>query len=109
MLQADKMRAPRHQGGGRAEQWRAEPRAAALSGLRASAGTTKWPASPFPSPPLRQDTAQAQRLSRSYGSLEVFTDVDLAIDRARGSWLLVSTGRKTTLLRILAGIDPRNR
>ena len=45
-------------------------------------------------------------LSRSYGSLEVFTDVDLAIDRGSKVVILGLNGAgKTTLLRVLAGID----
>ncbi|TAK69607.1 MAG: ABC-F family ATP-binding cassette domain-containing protein [Actinomycetota bacterium] len=49
----------------------------------------------------------ATGLSRSYGSLEIFTDVDLAIDRGSRVVVLGLNGAgKTTLLRILAGIDP---
>ena len=49
----------------------------------------------------------ASGLSRSYGSLEVFTDVDLAIDRGSRVVILGLNGAgKTTLLRILAGVDP---
>jgi ATPase subunit of ABC transporter with duplicated ATPase domains len=49
----------------------------------------------------------AAGLSRSYGSLEVFTDVDLAIDRGSRVVILGLNGAgKTTLLRILAGVDP---
>jgi len=45
-------------------------------------------------------------LSRTYGSLEVFTDVDLAIDRGSRVVILGLNGAgKTTLLRILAGVD----
>jgi ATPase subunit of ABC transporter with duplicated ATPase domains len=45
-------------------------------------------------------------VSRSYGSLEVFTDVDLAIDRGSRVVVLGLNGAgKTTLLRILAGVD----
>ena len=48
----------------------------------------------------------ASSLSRSYGSLEVFTDVDLAIDRGSKVVILGLNGAgKTTLLRILAGVD----
>ncbi|HBF26241.1 MAG TPA: ABC transporter, partial [Actinobacteria bacterium] len=47
-----------------------------------------------------------QGLSRSYGSLEVFTDVDLAIDKGSRVMILGLNGAgKTTLLRILAGVD----
>jgi ATPase subunit of ABC transporter with duplicated ATPase domains len=48
----------------------------------------------------------AEDLSKSYGSLEVFTGVDLAVDR--GSQLVVlglNGAGKTTLLRILAGLE----
>ncbi|MFM8351487.1 MAG: ATP-binding cassette domain-containing protein, partial [Actinomycetales bacterium] len=48
----------------------------------------------------------ANGLSRSYGSLEVFTDVDLAIDRGSKVVILGLNGAgKTTLLRILAAVD----
>ncbi len=48
----------------------------------------------------------AEGLSKSYGSLEVFTDVDLAIDRGSRVVILGLNGAgKTTLLRILAGVD----
>lgn len=48
----------------------------------------------------------ATGLSRSYGSLEVFTDVDLAIDRGTRVVIIGLNGAgKTTLLRILAGAD----
>jgi ATPase subunit of ABC transporter with duplicated ATPase domains len=48
----------------------------------------------------------AEELSKSYGSLEVFTDVDLAIDRGSRVVILGLNGAgKTTLLRILAGLD----
>src|SRR3712207_7245589 len=46
----------------------------------------------------------AEGLSKSYGSLEVFTDVDLAVDRgARVVVLGLNGAGKTTLLRMLAG------
>ncbi len=49
----------------------------------------------------------ARELSRNYGSLEVFTDIDLAIDRGSKVVIIGLNGAgKTTLLRILAGIDP---
>ena len=48
----------------------------------------------------------ATGLSRSYGSLEVFTDVDLSIDRGSRVVILGLNGAgKTTLLRILAQVD----
>lgn len=49
---------------------------------------------------------QARGLSKSYGSLEVFTDVDLAIDRGSRVVILGLNGAgKTTLLKILAGSE----
>jgi ATPase subunit of ABC transporter with duplicated ATPase domains len=48
----------------------------------------------------------ASELSKSYGSLEVFTDVDLAVDRGSRVVVLGLNGAgKTTLLRILSGLD----
>ena len=48
----------------------------------------------------------ASGLSRSYGSTEVFTGVDLAIDRGSRVVILGFNGAgKTTLLRLLAGLD----
>ncbi len=61
----------------------------------------------FPSPaPCGKTPLTASELSKSYGSLEVFTDVDLAIDKGSRVVVLGLNGAgKTTLLRILAGID----
>ena len=61
----------------------------------------------FPDPkPCGRVPLTAAGLSRSYGSLEVFTDVDLAIDRGSRVVILGLNGAgKTTLLRILAGVD----
>jgi ATPase subunit of ABC transporter with duplicated ATPase domains len=61
----------------------------------------------FPEPkPCGRVPLTAAGLSRSYGSLEVFTDVDLAIDRGSRVVILGLNGAgKTTLLRILAGVD----
>jgi ATPase subunit of ABC transporter with duplicated ATPase domains len=62
----------------------------------------------FPEPAACGKTPlTAAELSKSYGSLEVFTDVDLAIDRGSRVVVLGLNGAgKTTLLRILSGIDP---
>ena len=61
----------------------------------------------FPAPaPCGKTPLTAAELSKSYGSLEVFTDVDLAIDKGSRVVILGLNGAgKTTLLRILAGVD----
>ena len=61
----------------------------------------------FPEPaPCGRTPLAASDLSKSYGSLEIFTAVDLAIDRGSRVVVLGLNGAgKTTLLRILAGID----
>ena len=62
----------------------------------------------FPTPlPCGKTPLHANELSKSYGSLEIFTDVDLAIDRGSKVVVLGLNGAgKTTLLRILSGIEP---
>jgi ATPase subunit of ABC transporter with duplicated ATPase domains len=62
----------------------------------------------FPDPaPCGKTPLFAENLSKSYGSLEIFTAVDLAIDKGSKVVVLGLNGAgKTTLLRILAGIDP---
>jgi ATPase subunit of ABC transporter with duplicated ATPase domains len=59
----------------------------------------------FPTPaPCGRTPLTARGLSKSYGSLEVFCDVDVAIDRgSRVAILGLNGAGKTTLLRILAG------
>ncbi|AAT89018.1 ABC transporter [Leifsonia xyli subsp. xyli] len=61
----------------------------------------------FPTPaPCGKTPLQASDLSKSYGSLEIFTAVDLAIDRGSKVVVLGLNGAgKTTLLRMLAGVD----
>jgi len=61
----------------------------------------------FPTPsPCGKTPLMATGLSRVYGSQEIFTDVDLAIDRGSKVVVLGLNGAgKTTLLRILAGVD----
>ncbi|MDT4920486.1 MAG: hypothetical protein QOI15_1388 [Pseudonocardiales bacterium] len=62
----------------------------------------------FPAPAACGRTPlTAEGLSKSYGSLEVFTDVDLAVDRgARVVVLGLNGAGKTTLLRLLAALEP---
>ena len=61
----------------------------------------------FPEPAACGRTPLAAAgLSKSYGSQEVFTDVDLAVDRGSRVVVLGLNGAgKTTMLRILAGVD----
>ncbi|BBX73831.1 ABC-F family ATP-binding cassette domain-containing protein [Mycobacterium shinjukuense] len=61
----------------------------------------------FPSPAACGRTPLvASGLSKAYGSLEVFTGVDLAIDRGSRVVVLGLNGAgKTTLLRLLAGVE----
>ena len=58
----------------------------------------------FPDPaPCGKTPLTAEGLSKSYGSLEVFTDVDLAIDRGTRVVVLGLNGAgQTTLLRLLS-------
>ncbi|MBU3705094.1 MAG: ABC-F family ATP-binding cassette domain-containing protein [Mycobacterium sp.] len=62
----------------------------------------------FPTPaPCGRTPLVAKGLSKNYGSLEVFTGVDLAIDRGSRVVVLGLNGAgKTTLLRLLAGAEP---
>lgn len=61
----------------------------------------------FPTPAACGRTPlTAQGLTKTYGSLEIFTGVDLAIDRGSRVVVLGLNGAgKTTLLRILAGVE----
>ena len=61
----------------------------------------------FPDPaPCGRVPLTAEGLSKSYGSLEVFTGVDLAVDRGSKVVVLGLNGAgKTTLLRILGGVE----
>jgi ATPase subunit of ABC transporter with duplicated ATPase domains len=105
MAQADKMRAKATKAVAAQNMARRAERL--LAGVEGERVSDKVARLRFPTPascgrtPLR-----AEGLSRSYGSLEVFTDVDLAIDRGSRVVILGLNGAgKTTLLRILAGVD----
>jgi len=103
--QADKMRAKATKA--RAAQSmdkRAARLAAGLDEVRVSDKVAKLR---FPTPALCGRTPlMAEGLSKNYGSLEVFTDVDLAVDRGTRVVVLGLNGAgKTTLLRILAGTE----
>ena len=106
MAQADKMRAKATKASAaQSMAKRADRLLAGLDGERRSERVAKIR---FPAPaPCGRTPLSATALSKSYGSLEVFTDVDLAIDRGSRVVILGLNGAgKTTLLRILAGIDP---
>ncbi len=78
-----------------------------LAGVEGERTTDKVAKLRFPDPaPCGRTPLRASGLSRSYGSQEVFTDVDLAIDRGSRVVVLGLNGAgKTTLLRMLAGAD----
>src|SRR5262249_6871125 len=78
-----------------------------LAGVEAERQADKVAHIRLPAPaPCGRTPLTAADLSKSYGSLEVFTDVDLAIDRGSRVVILGLNGAgKTTLLRILAGVD----
>ena len=78
-----------------------------MAGLEAERVQDKVARIKFPKPaPCGKTPLTASELSKSYGSLEIFTDVDLAIDRGSRVVVLGLNGAgKTTLLRILSGTD----
>ena len=105
MAQADKMRAKATKA--TAAQNMARRAEKLLSGVEGERQQDKVAKLRFPKPePCGRTPLTAQGLSRSYGSLEIFTDVDLAIDRGSKVVVLGLNGAgKTTLLRMLAGVD----
>ncbi|MCL3861952.1 ABC-F family ATP-binding cassette domain-containing protein [Actinotalea sp. K2] len=78
-----------------------------LSGLESVRASDKVARLRFPDPaPCGRTPLTAHGLSKSYGSQEVFTGVDLAIDRGSRVVILGLNGAgKTTLLRLLAGVE----
>ncbi len=105
LAQADKMRAKATKAV--AAQNMARRAEKMLSGLEAVRAQDKVARLRFPDPaPCGRTPLTASDLSKSYGSLEVFTDVSLAIDRGSKVVVLGLNGAgKTTLLRLLAGIE----
>ncbi len=103
--QADRMRAKASKAkAAQSMLKRAEKLVDGLEGVRVADRVAKLR---FPTPAACGKTPlMAQGLSRIYGSQEIFTDVDLAIDRGSKVVILGLNGAgKTTLLRILAGVD----
>jgi ATPase subunit of ABC transporter with duplicated ATPase domains len=105
MAQADKMRAKATKAV--AAQNMAKRAEKLLAGLEETRTADRVARIRLPKPaPSGKTPLTARELSKSYGSLEVFTDVDLAIDRGSKVVVLGLNGAgKTTLLRILAGIE----
>jgi ATPase subunit of ABC transporter with duplicated ATPase domains len=104
-FQADRMRAKASKA--KAAQSMQKRAAKLMDGLEAERASDRVAKLRFPTPAACGKTPlMATGLSRSYGSLEIFTDVDLAIDRGSKVVILGLNGAgKTTLLRILAGVD----
>jgi ATPase subunit of ABC transporter with duplicated ATPase domains len=105
LSQADKMRAKATKAVAAQNMARRAERL--LAGLEEQRVNDKVAKLRFPEPaPCGRTPLTASGLSRSYGSQEVFTDVDLAIDRGAKVVVLGLNGAgKTTLLRMLAGVD----
>ncbi len=105
MAQADKMRAKATKAVAAQNMARRAERL--LSGLESERRVDKVARFAFPKPaPCGKTPLMAEELSKSYGSLEVFTDVDLAVDKGSRVVILGLNGAgKTTLLRILGGLD----
>ncbi|MBU7599714.1 ATP-binding cassette domain-containing protein [Streptomyces sp. P38-E01] len=103
--QADKMRAKATKAV--AAQNMAKRAERLLSGLEAERRSDKVAKIRFPDPaPCGKTPLMAEDLSKSYGSLEIFTDVGLAVDRGSRVVILGLNGAgKTTLLRLLAGVE----
>ncbi|WP_392399301.1 ABC-F family ATP-binding cassette domain-containing protein [Actinotignum urinale] len=78
-----------------------------LEGLEEERVQDKVAALRFPTPaPCGKTPLMGESLSKSYGSLEVFTGVDLAIDRGSRVVILGFNGAgKTTLLKVLFGVE----
>ncbi|GAB2623351.1 ABC-F family ATP-binding cassette domain-containing protein [Streptomyces capparidis] len=105
MAQADKMRAKATKTVAAQNMARRAERM--LSGLEEVRASDKVAKLRFPEPaPCGKTPLTASGLSKSYGSLEIFTDVDLAIDKGSRVVVLGLNGAgKTTLLRLLSGVE----
>jgi ATPase subunit of ABC transporter with duplicated ATPase domains len=104
MAQADKMRAKATKTVAAQNMARRAERL--LSGLEEQRVGDKVAKVRFPTPaPCGRTPLTAAALSKSYGSLEIFTDVDVAVDRgSRVAILGLNGAGKTTLLRMLGGL-----
>lgn len=78
-----------------------------MSGVEGARAADKVANIRFPAPASCGKTPlMAHGLSKSYGSLEIFTGLDLAVDRGSRVVVLGYNGAgKTTLMRLLAGVD----
>ncbi|MEU7650964.1 ABC-F family ATP-binding cassette domain-containing protein [Micromonospora taraxaci] len=104
MAQADKMRAKATKTV--AAQNMARRAEKLISGLEEVRVADRVAKVRFPSPaPCGKTPLTASGLSKSYGSLEIFTDVNVAVDRgSRVAILGLNGAGKTTLLRMLGGL-----
>jgi ATPase subunit of ABC transporter with duplicated ATPase domains len=103
--QADKMRAKATKAKAAQNMQRRADRL--LDGLAEERSADRVARIRFPTPIACGKTPlTASELSKSYGSLEVFTDVTMAVDRGSRVVILGLNGAgKTTLLRLLAGVE----
>jgi ATPase subunit of ABC transporter with duplicated ATPase domains len=106
LSQADKMRAKATKASAAQNMTRRAHRL--LDGVQVERRADRVAKLRFPEPqPCGRTPLTAAGLSKSFGSTEVFTDVDLAIDRGSRVVVLGLNGAgKTTLLRLLAGLEP---
>jgi ATPase subunit of ABC transporter with duplicated ATPase domains len=105
MAQADKMRAKATKAV--AAQNMAKRAEKLLAGLESERASDRVARIRLPQPaPCGKTPLTAKELSKGYGSLEVFIDVDLAIDRGSKVVVLGLNGAgKTTLLKLLGGLE----
>jgi ATPase subunit of ABC transporter with duplicated ATPase domains len=105
MAQADKMRAKATKA--RAAQNMQRRAERMMAGVEEERRSDKVARLRFPVPaPCGRTPLTATGLSKSFGSTEVFCDVDIAVDRGSRVVVLGLNGAgKTTLLRLLAGLE----
>jgi ATPase subunit of ABC transporter with duplicated ATPase domains len=105
MAQADKMRAKATKAKAAQNMQRRAERL--MAGVEAERAADRVARLRFPVPtPCGRTPLTATGLSKSYGSTEVFSAVDVAVDRGSRVVILGLNGAgKTTLLRLLAGVE----